>query len=77
MRLEALRPKPAIVGVVPAAGYATRLQPLAGSKELLQVRGRPVIDYLLTRLESLAVRPEYDAPRCRTSSITCTTPGRA
>jgi len=50
MRQETLRLQPAIVGVVPAAGYATRLQPLAGSKELLHVRGRPVIDYLLTRL---------------------------
>jgi glucose-1-phosphate thymidylyltransferase len=39
-----------ISGVVPAAGFATRLQPLAGSKELLRVGGRPVIDYLLERM---------------------------
>jgi dTDP-glucose pyrophosphorylase len=39
-----------IVGVVPAAGLATRLQPLASSKEVLLIRGRPVIDYLLERM---------------------------
>lgn len=39
-----------IVGVVPAAGYATRLQPLVGSKEVHSVRGRPVMDYLIDRL---------------------------
>jgi glucose-1-phosphate thymidylyltransferase len=40
----------AIVGVIPAAGYATRLQPLEGSKEVLPVAGRPVMDYLVERL---------------------------
>jgi glucose-1-phosphate thymidylyltransferase len=40
----------AIVGVVPAAGYATRLQPLEISKEMLEVGGRPVIDYLVERM---------------------------
>jgi glucose-1-phosphate thymidylyltransferase len=40
----------AIVGVIPAAGYATRLQPLPGSKEMLPVGGRPVMDYLVDRL---------------------------
>lgn len=38
------------MGVVPAAGYATRLQPLAGSKEMCLVRGRPVMDYLIERM---------------------------
>jgi glucose-1-phosphate thymidylyltransferase len=41
-----------IVGVVPAAGLATRLQPLEASKELLEVGGRPVIDYLLERMRA-------------------------
>jgi glucose-1-phosphate thymidylyltransferase len=41
-----------LVGVVPAAGRATRLQPLVGSKEVLPVGGRPVMDYLLDRLEA-------------------------
>jgi NDP-sugar pyrophosphorylase family protein len=41
---------PIVVGVVPAAGYATRLQPLEGSKEVVLVQGRPVIDYLLDRM---------------------------
>jgi glucose-1-phosphate thymidylyltransferase len=41
-----------IVGVVPAAGQATRLQPLETSKELLDVGGRPVIDYLLERMRA-------------------------
>jgi dTDP-glucose pyrophosphorylase len=41
-----------IVGIVPAAGYATRLQPLEGSKELLPVAGKPVIDHVLDRMEA-------------------------
>jgi glucose-1-phosphate thymidylyltransferase len=40
----------AILGVVPAAGLATRLQPLPCSKELLRVGGRPVIDLLVERM---------------------------
>ncbi|HXG77159.1 MAG TPA: NTP transferase domain-containing protein [Gaiellaceae bacterium] len=39
-----------VVGVVPAAGFATRLQPLAGSKEALRVGGRPLLAHLLERL---------------------------
>ena len=42
----------AIVGVVPAAGYATRLQPLDCSKEVLPVGGRPVMDYLVERMRA-------------------------
>jgi glucose-1-phosphate thymidylyltransferase len=41
-----------VVGVVPAAGRATRLQPLACSKEVLPVRGRPVMEYLVERLRA-------------------------
>lgn len=41
-----------IVGVVPAAGYATRLQLLSGSKELLPVSGRPVMDHLVERMRA-------------------------
>jgi glucose-1-phosphate thymidylyltransferase len=44
-----------VVGVVPAAGRATRLQPLAGSKEMIPVGGRPVLEYLLERMR--AARP--------------------
>ncbi len=40
-----------LVGVVPAAGYATRLQPLAGSKETYPIAGRPVMDYLIERMQ--------------------------
>ena len=40
-----------IAGVVPAAGHAERLRGLIdGSKELVPVRGRPVVDGLLERL---------------------------
>jgi len=39
-----------IVGVIPAAGHAIRLQPLSGSKELLEIGGRPVMDYLVERM---------------------------
>ena len=41
-----------IVGVIPAAGRATRLQPLSGSKEMLLVAGRPVIDRLVERMKA-------------------------
>jgi NDP-sugar pyrophosphorylase family protein len=41
-----------VVGVVPAAGLATRLQPLETSKELLEVGGRPAIDHLLERMRA-------------------------
>jgi glucose-1-phosphate thymidylyltransferase len=42
----------AVVGIVPAAGYATRLQPLNCSKEVVPVGGRPVMDYLLERMRA-------------------------
>jgi len=41
---------PRIVGVIPAAGHATRLQPLVGSKEVTLVNGRPAMDYLHDRM---------------------------
>jgi glucose-1-phosphate thymidylyltransferase len=57
----------AIVGVIPAAGYATRLQPLEGSKEVLPVGDRPVMDYLVERMRiggcdeiRVVTRPEKD-----------------
>ena len=40
----------AIVGIVPAAGYATRLQSLRCSKEVYPIGGRPVMDYLMERM---------------------------
>ncbi|MEZ5099316.1 MAG: NTP transferase domain-containing protein [Thermoleophilia bacterium] len=56
-----------IVGIVPAAGYATRLQPLDCSKEVLPVGGRPVMDHAVERLRAggadevvLVTRPEKD-----------------
>jgi glucose-1-phosphate thymidylyltransferase len=39
-----------VVGILPAAGYATRLQPLDCSKEVLPVGGRPVMDYVVDRM---------------------------
>lgn len=49
-----------MLGIVPAAGIATRLQPLGGSKELLPLgwssgRLRVVADYLLERMASAGV----------------------
>jgi dTDP-glucose pyrophosphorylase len=44
----------AIVGVIPAAGYGTRLQPIPSSKEVYPVAGRPMMDYLLERMRSVA-----------------------
>src|SRR5688572_14026649 len=39
-----------IVGLIPAAGRAVRLQPLDRSKEMLDVGGRPVFEYLVDRM---------------------------
>ena len=41
-----------VVGIVPAAGYATRLQPLDCSKEVVPVGGRPVLGYLVERMRA-------------------------
>jgi len=38
------------VGIIPAAGYATRLQPISCSKEVYPIHGRPVMDYLVERM---------------------------
>ena len=43
-----------LVGVVPAAGHATRLQPLTGSKEVLSIDGVPLMDHLVARLQRAA-----------------------
>jgi NDP-sugar pyrophosphorylase family protein len=40
----------AVVGVIPAAGFATRLAPLSCSKEVYPVGGRPVLEYLVDRM---------------------------
>ena len=40
-----------MIGIVPAAGYATRLGHIEGSKEMLDVDGAPVIERLVQRLE--------------------------
>lgn len=42
-----------IVGVIPAAGRATRLQPLPCSKEMLPVGGRPVMDCVVARVRAV------------------------
>lgn len=42
----------AVVGVIPAAGYAARLQPLGISKEVYPIGGRPVMDYLIERMRA-------------------------
>jgi dTDP-glucose pyrophosphorylase len=43
-----------VVGVVPAAGWATRLNLTDGSKEMLTVMGKPVMDYLIDRMRVAA-----------------------
>lgn len=56
----------AIVGLVPAAGYATRLAgAIDGSKEVQPVRGQPVMRYLIDRMRAggastirIATRPD-------------------
>ena len=44
-----------VVGVVPAAGHATRLPGIDGSKEICSVGGRPVLEYVVERLRAAAV----------------------
>jgi glucose-1-phosphate thymidylyltransferase len=51
--------------VIPAAGYGTRLGAIPGSKELLEVGGRPLIDHLVDHLRAapcdelrIVTRPE-------------------
>lgn len=41
---------PRLVGVIPAAGRATRLGLASGSKEMVAVAGRPVMDVVLARM---------------------------
>ena len=41
-----------VVGAIPAAGYANRLRGISGSKEVLSVGGRPVIDYVVDRMHA-------------------------
>jgi glucose-1-phosphate thymidylyltransferase len=60
-------PTQRIVGVVPAAGYALRLQPLPHSKELLQAGGRPVMDHVIEKMRAggadevrVVTRPEKE-----------------
>jgi NDP-sugar pyrophosphorylase family protein len=56
-----------LIGVVPAAGLATRLQPLPCSKEVLPVDGRPVLAHLVERMRAagpdeirVVTRPEKE-----------------
>ena len=41
-----------VIGVVPAAGIGSRIQPLPCSKEVVRVGGRPVLDYLVERMRA-------------------------
>ncbi len=45
-----------LVGPIPAAGHATLLGPQVGSKEMLDIRGRAMIDHLVARMR--AVEPD-------------------
>jgi glucose-1-phosphate thymidylyltransferase len=43
----------AVVGVIPAAGFGTRLSLQGLSKEMVVVDGRPVMDYCVDRMQSV------------------------
>ena len=45
---------PRLVGIVPASVHATRLQPLAGSKETYRNAGKPLMYCLIDRLRRAA-----------------------
>jgi dTDP-glucose pyrophosphorylase len=42
----------AIVGIIPAAGYATRLQPIRSSQEVYPIKGKPVMNHLIERMRA-------------------------
>ena len=59
-----------MIGVVPAAGYATRLGSLDRSKEMLEIDGAPVMEWLVRRMEvggcieiRVVTRPEKEDVR--------------
>jgi glucose-1-phosphate thymidylyltransferase len=41
-----------VIGVIPAAGFATRLGPMPFSKEMIEIDGEPVIERLVSRMEA-------------------------
>lgn len=41
-----------VIGVIPAAGQATRMGRMAGSKEVLEIAGRPVMQFLVDRMQA-------------------------
>jgi glucose-1-phosphate thymidylyltransferase len=41
-----------VIGVIPAAGFATRLGPMPSSKEMIEIDGEPVIERLVARMEA-------------------------
>ena len=41
-----------LVGLIPAAGHGTRLGPRTGSKEVIPIAGRPVMDHLVDRMRT-------------------------
>jgi glucose-1-phosphate thymidylyltransferase len=45
-----------VAGIIPAAGYAARVQPLHCSKEVYPIRGRPVMDHLIERMRAAQCR---------------------
>jgi glucose-1-phosphate thymidylyltransferase len=65
-----------VIGVVPAAGYARRLEPLASSKEVLSVFGWPVMDHVVERMHAagctdvvVVTRPEKEDVRARAEAL--------
>ncbi len=65
-----------VVGIIPAAGHAVRLQPLTHSKEMIPVGGRPVIDYLVERMRAggsdelrVVTRPEKEDLRAYAEGV--------
>lgn len=53
MRNSNFEPDPVkVIGVVPAAGQATRLESIPRSKEVLEIAGRPVMEYIVERMRA-------------------------
>jgi len=65
-----------MIGLVPAAGHARRLQPLPSSREVLPVHGKPVMDHVIERMGAagctdivVVTRPEKKDVQDRARSL--------
>lgn len=72
MRLADLAASQRTVGLIPAAGLATRAQPLVGSKEMCEVWGKPALLHLVSRMQEAPVQEiRLSTRREKTDVLSC------